>query len=435
MSAQPISTHQLRERWPFLLVVLFAVFVVPISVSGTAIALPAISRELGDSGTALQWVVNGFNASFALCVLAWGVASDRVGYRAVFLLGLAIMVVASALSAIAPSLLFLDAARVVAGAGGAAIAGGASALLSNAFTGADRERAFALFGATLGLGLALGPTISGLIVSAVGWRGVFVLIGLVPAVALFGQGVVPRVAPPAEPGKVFDLSLLRNRRFLAMVLVPVACAVGYVTVLSYLPVALSAVRGMSSGQAGLYMLPMTVPVLIGPILGSALISRFARIGTMTVINAALLCLVAGDLGLLLLSPGASGWALVLPMLLLGFGFGLPLGLIDGEAIGSVAPERSGTAAGVLNFMRLGSEAVVVAVYAAVLAGLLHGKLSAATAQSAAAGDPGHGGVYASEFHLIVIAMAALTAAAAIVINLLHSARARRPEPACAPEAV
>jgi predicted MFS family arabinose efflux permease len=368
----------------------------------------------------MRWIVGGFNASFAICVLVWGVASDRIGYRAVFLLGMVIMAIASALSAIAPSLIFLDGARILAGAGGAAIGGGSSALLSHAFVGADRQRAFALFGATLGLGLALGPTVSGSIVSAFGWRGVFVVIGLVPALALLGRRSVPKVAPVGEPGKVLDLSLLRNRRFLAMVLVPVACAVGFVTVLSYLPVALSAVRGMGSGEAGLYLLPMTVPVLVGPILGSALIGRFRSVGTMAVINVALLCLVAGDLGLLLLSPGGSGWALVPAMLLLGFGFGLPLGLIDGEAIGSVPPERAGTAAGVLNFMRLGSEAVVVAVYAAVLTGLLRGKLTGADAASAAAGASGHAAAYASSFHLMVSAMAGITAGGAVLINLLHA---------------
>ncbi|MDO8209611.1 MFS transporter [Conexibacter sp. CPCC 206217] len=420
------SDDAVRRQRLFLAVALLAVFVMPISISGTAIALPAISDDLGDSATALQWVINGFNVAFALFVLVWGVASDHVGYRTTFLLGLVIMLAASILSAVASTLLMLDVARVLAGAGGSAIATGASALLSNTFTGAARNRAFALFGATLGLGLALGPTISGGLVALVGWRGVFGLVGLVPAVALLGHRLVPDVEIVPDPDrKAVDFSLLRNRRFLAIVLVPVACAVGYVTVLSYLPVALSAVHGMSAGTAGLVMLPMTVPVLAGPIIASVLIARIPKIGAMTVINAALILLCLGDVGLLLFAPQTTLWALVVPMILLGFGFGLPIGLVDGEALTAVPPDRSGTAAGVLNFMRLGSEAVVVGAYAAVLAALLRSHLAAPTAAAVAAGAPGHGGTYATQLHLIVMAMVVLTALLGIVINLLH----RRPDAA------
>jgi MFS family permease len=423
-----------------LAVVLLTVFVIPISVSGTAIAIPSISRDLGTSPTGLQWVINGFNVSFAVFTLVWGVASDRIGYRATFVWGPAIILAASALSALAPSLLILDIARVLAGAGGAAVLAGAAALLSNAFEGASRGRAFALFGTTLGLSLALGPTIAGGIVSGVGWRGVFGLVGAFMVLSLLGSPLVPKVEVERPPGtKAIDFSSLKNKKFLAMVLVPVAAAFGFVTVLSYLPVALSAVHGLSAGTTGLVILPMTVPVFIGPIASSWLISHFRGIGPMTMMNVSLALLILGDVGLLFLSPSASIGALVVPMLLLGFGFGLPVGLVDGEALAAVPPKNSGTAAGVLNFMRFGSEAVAVIAYAAILAALLHSKISnPAVAQAVAAGATGHGATYASEFHLIVVAMAILTAIFTVLINLLHAAHSRHAgegEPAGPPTAV
>ena len=409
-----------------LAVVLLSVFVMPISISGTAIAIPAISHDLGSSPTALQWVINGFNAAFAVFTLVWGVLSDRIGYRATFLWGLVIILAASVVSAASTSLLLLDIGRIVAGIGGAAVFTGSAALLSNAFEGPQRGRAFALFGTTIGLGLALGPTISGGLVAGVGWRGVFGLFGVVMIIALLGSRAVPRIRHEREAGqKAVDFSLLANKKYLSMVLVPVAAAVGYVTVLSYLPVALSAVHDMSAGTAGVFMLPMTIPVLIGPMIASFLISRFERIGPMTMMNAALVSLVLGDLGLLFLGAGTSLWALVIPMILLGFGFGFPIGLVDGEALAAVPARSSGTAAGVLNFMRLGSEALVVGAYAAVLASLLRSNIAdPAVAQATAAGAPGHGATYAAQFHLVVIAMAILTAVFAVVINALHRAHGR-----------
>ncbi|MEU7881618.1 MFS transporter [Microbispora bryophytorum] len=405
----------------FLPIVLLAVFVMPISISGTAVAIPAISHDLGDNPAGLQWVINGFNAAFAIATLLWGVLSDRIGYKATFVTGVVIILGASILSAVSNTLPLLDFGRILAGVGGAAIFTGGGALLSNAFSDAKRARAFAFFGTTIGLGVALGPTISGGLVEWIGWRGVFGLFAIVMILSLLASPVVPSIRHERVPGqKAVDFSLLKNKLYLAMVLVPVASAVGYVTVLSYLPVALSAVRGQSAGTAGLYMLWMTVPVLIGPMLASALISRFKAIGPMTMINIALVSMVLGDVGLLLLSPDNSVWALVIPMILLGFGFGFPIGLLDGEALAAVPARSSGTAAGVLNFMRLGSEAIVVGAYAAVLAALLRADIpDAAAARATAAGLPGHALQYASAFHLIVAVMAVVTALLVVVINVLH----------------
>jgi hypothetical protein len=108
------------------------------------------------------------------------------------------------------------------------------------------------------------------------------------------------------------------------------------------------------------------------------------------------------------------------MVLLGFGFGFPIGLVDGEALAAVHVRHSGTAAGVLNFMRLGSEAVVVGAYAAIITALLRSHIAnSLVAQQTAAGAPGHASIYGDQFHMIVVALAVLTAALAVAINALH----------------
>ncbi|SED90036.1 Cyanate permease [Streptomyces misionensis] len=410
--------------WFLTPVILLTMFVLPISIAGTAIALPDISRDLGDSPTALQWVVNGFNVSFALFTLVWGALSDRLGHKRTFMIGSLFILGASVLSVVSPNLYVLDAGRLLAGVGGAAVATGGTALLSNAYSGARRARAFALLGTTVGLGLAAGPTLSGGLVTFVGWQGVFAAAGAISIVALLAGGALPKDhRHPVEGNrKLIDFSPVRNRYFLAVILVPVAGSLGYVTLLTYLPVALSAVLGMSAGQAGVFLLPLTLPVLVAPVLATTLVHRVRRITPMVIINVSLAVLVVGDLGMLLLGPDAPKWTLVLPMVLLGFGWGLPIGLIDGEALAAVPARSAGAAAGVLNFVRLGSEAAAVGVYAAVTAGLLSARVDdPGLARKVSAGGSGAAGAYAEVFHLVVIALALLPLLLAVVINVLHRA--------------
>ena len=104
------------SRWT-LPIVLVAQFITPMSISGTGIALPQISTDLGANTAALQWVVNGFNVAFALGVLGWGAVSDRIGFRMTFAIGAALFSVSSLISAASPSLLLLDFMRIIAGCG------------------------------------------------------------------------------------------------------------------------------------------------------------------------------------------------------------------------------------------------------------------------------------------------------------------------------
>lgn len=426
------STSTPPSRWT-LPIILAAQFVIPMSIAGTAIALPEISTELGTQTTALQWVVNGFNVAFALGVLAWGVISDRVGYRLTFTVGGALFTISSFISAVCSSLFLLDMMRVCAGLGAAAVLTGASSMLSNAYEGSARARAFALFGTVNGLGLALGPTISGALVAGVGWRGVFVVHGLVLAIATLSSRTLPAVSAPVTPKStgtditknrtpLLDLSLLRNREFLAMCLVPVAGSIGFVTLLTYLPSALSGIKGLSAGQAGLVMLAMTVPVVIAPTIVAKLMETISFLTVGSIVYLSLFVLILGDIGLMLLhEDGSLAW-IILPMILLGLGFGLPIGLVDGHALQVVPQERTGTAAGLLNFFRIGSEAVFVAGYAVVLSILIGQKLTGDAAAETSAGHPGHPDIYTSAFMTTTLTLAALVAVITFAVFIIRRNR-------------
>ncbi|WP_084817346.1 MFS transporter [Gordonia sp. HS-NH1] len=417
------------SRWT-LPIVLAAQFVTPTAIAGTAIALPLISRDLGSNPTALQWVVNGFNVAFALATLVWGALSDRIGHRTTFAAGAVLVTVGSVLSAAAPTLLVLDAARVVAGIGAAAILTGSSSMLSNAFEGDRRTHAFAIFGTVNGLGLALGPTISGVLVSFAGWRGVFIVHAVILAAAAVGSRVLPAARPVAgDKAPILDLSLLRNREFLAMCLVPVAGSIGFVTLLTYLPSAFSGIKDLSAGASGLVMLAMTIPVLVAPLAVAQLITRVRALTVGVVVYLSLGALLLGNVGVLLLTEERSIAWLIVPMILLGFGFGLPIGLVDGHALSVVPAQRSGTAAGLLNFFRIGSEAVFVAGYALVLSTVVGAHLTGAAADDTAAGQFGHPDVYRAAFVTTVGVLIALLVVVTIAIVVVRSRESRTAETA------
>jgi MFS family permease len=409
---------------PLLVALLITVFVVPISIAGTAVALPSIARDLGSDPTPLQWVVNGFNAAFAVFTLVWGVLGDRIGYKVTFVLGTVIMIVASVASALAPSLLFLDAARVLAGVAAAGIFTSATSIISNAFPAGARARAFGLLGTVLGLGLAFGPVISGALTALAGWRGVFVAFAVAVTVSLLLSRAIPHITHGHVAGrKLVDFRLLRNPHFLAVSLVPVVQAIGFISMLTYLPVALSGVWGLNAGASGAAMLVMTVPILFLPALAVRAIARWRGVTVMGVIYLALGAMIAGDALLLLTGPATPLWVIFIPMVLLGISMGLPLGFIDGEALSTVPAHSSGTAAGVFNFLRLGAEAVSVGAYAAVLAVIIrHLVADPATAERVASGAPGHGAAYAEAFRLVDLGILALIVAGSIVIGLLHRAK-------------
>ncbi|MFJ3957133.1 MFS transporter [Arthrobacter sp. NPDC090010] len=399
--------HAPATRRLVLPVILLAQFVIPLSIAGTAVGLPVISAELGTDPVLLQGVVNGFNIAFALCTVLWGPVADRIGSARAFSWGVLLVVIGSVASGVSPNLVVLDLARALAGVGAAAVITGATATISRSYEGPARARAFAAFGTINGLGLAAGPSISGVLIGFLGWRAVFLAHAVVLLIALFGSFVLPR-RPVAKSGggPMLDLGLLRNPGFLSMTLIPVAGAVGFVTLLTYLPAALQAVHDFSAAEAGTMMLFMTLPVLLAPTAVHRVTQHRLRVGAAAISLLALACLLIAPLGLLLLRPELPPALIAIPMVFAGLGFGLPLGIVDGRALSFVPPEQSGTAAGLLNFFRIGSEAVFVALYSAALTASIRAQPDVAgEAERIAAGQSGHAGAYAAALQPVLVGVA------------------------------
>lgn len=103
-------------------------------------------------------------------------------------------------------------------------------------------------------------------------------------VSLAMSGFIPRIRHQQAAPQLIDFRILRNPHFLAVALMPVAQAIGFISMLTYLPVTLSAVRGLSAGGAGAAMLAMTVPILFLPALAVRAIARWRRATVMSVIT-------------------------------------------------------------------------------------------------------------------------------------------------------
>ena len=165
------------RRWRALIVVLVAGFMVLLDVSIVNVALPSIARGLGADDSDLQWVVSGYALAFGLLLVAGGRFGDARGRRSTLMLGLAIFTLASAACGLARNPVMLIIARLVQGVGGGLVTPQNAGLIQNLFRGAERGRAFGLFGAVVGVSTAIGPLLGGLLIqfggAQEGWRWIF----------------------------------------------------------------------------------------------------------------------------------------------------------------------------------------------------------------------------------------------------------------------
>ena len=145
-----------------LLVLCLAAFVINLDTTLVNVALPSLVNQLHATTTDLLWVVDAYNLTFAALVLAAGSLSDRFGRRGFLLAGLALFGAASLAGSFATSAGPLIAARAVMGVGAALIFPATLSLLRNLFSDRrQRAKAIGLWGATTGVGIALGPIVGG----------------------------------------------------------------------------------------------------------------------------------------------------------------------------------------------------------------------------------------------------------------------------------
>ncbi|UYM04630.1 MFS transporter [Solicola gregarius] len=148
-------------------------FVAALDVVVVATALPALREDLGASLFDLEWTINAYNLAFACLMLTGAAIGDRIGRRRTYAAGLLVFAAASIGAALSQSGTELIVARVIQGAGAAAVLPLTLALISDAFPYEKRGAAIGLWGGVTGLGVSSGPVFGGAIIEGISWQWIF----------------------------------------------------------------------------------------------------------------------------------------------------------------------------------------------------------------------------------------------------------------------
>jgi EmrB/QacA subfamily drug resistance transporter len=180
-----------------LVIVILAAFIVVLDNSVLYVAIPTILRDFHTTLPSLQWVVTGYALTFASLLIIGGRLGDVYGHRRIFIVGAALFGVGSFIASISngvPELILGEA--VIEGIGASLMLPATLAILSSTFQGRERGTAFAAWGATAGLGAALGPVVGGILTTDYSWRWAFRINVIVAPIAIIGALVFIRAEVP-----------------------------------------------------------------------------------------------------------------------------------------------------------------------------------------------------------------------------------------------
>ncbi len=389
-----------RRQVAALFVLCLAVFMVAVDGTVISVAVPAITEQLRPSYTEVLWIGDIYSFVLAGLLITMGNLGDRVGRKRLLLIAAVAFGAASAAAALAPTAGLLIAARVVQGVAGAGLMPSTLALLRTVFTdGRQRMRAVGIWSASGAAGAAMGPTVAGLLLEHYYWGSVM-LVNL-PVVALIlalGSWALPEarseVRHPLDPLSVvystvgilavvygitelahaglgfwpayvalvfgavllwvflrrqrrlpvplLDLELFAQTRFTAAIVAQLVIVFANVGALFFLPIFLRQVGDFSPLQSGLATLPESVVSLITASFTARLIGRWGHR------SALLRGLAVGAAGLTLLGLAIpiSYPAMVIPLMLLGFSFGLVVTVASDLVLTSASDDRVGAATGI-----------------------------------------------------------------------------------------
>ncbi|WP_030970229.1 MFS transporter [Streptomyces sp. NRRL S-1824] len=434
----PELTH--RRRQLVLAICCMSLLIVSLDNTVLNVALPSMQRELHATVAGMQWTIDAYTLVLASLLMLAGSTADRIGRAKVFKIGLVLFTLGSVLCSVAPNLESLVAFRMVQAVGGSMLNPVAMSIITNTFTDPrERARAIGVWGGVVGISMAAGPVVGGLLVDTVGWRSIFWInlpvglaallltwryvpesrapkprrpdpVGQLLVIALLGSLTYAIIEAPSagwasprilgfaalaacaliglllyEPRRaepLIDLRFFRSAPFSGATAIAV-CAFAALSGFLFLnTLYLQNVRGLSALHAGLYMLPMAALTFVcAPLSGRLVGSRGPRLSLLVAGAAMTAC------GLMFAAFDAETQNVLLftGYVLFGLGFGMVNAPITNTAVSGMPRSQAGVAAAVASTSRQIGGTLGVAVIGAVLA-----------AGVAGSGSP-HGAGYATAF--------------------------------------
>jgi EmrB/QacA subfamily drug resistance transporter len=433
-----------QRRWIALVVVLGAAFMVLLDISIVNVAIPSIQRDLKASFGEIQLVLALYQLAYAVVLITGGRLGDIYGRKRLFMVGMGGFVLASALCGLAQSPEMLIGSRVLQGLMASLMYPQVLSVIQVVFPPAERPKAFAAFGATIGIATITGPLLGGVLVqlniAGLDWRPIFLVnlpVGvavLIAAYFLLGESRSPS-APrldligvllasgalfllvwPLVEGRdagwpawayicliasvpaliVFALferrqnerdqspllvyKLFHNRSFDAGSLVSFLLLAGVPAFFLTFSIFFQVGLGFSALHTGLTTMPFSLGTFIASIASARLAERVGR----TILIAGMVLLLAG-IGLVILTvhlagTDLNGFALIPSFLICGLGLGSIIAPLVNVILAGVDPRDAGSASGVLTTVQQVGGAVGVAIIGVIFFGLL-GSHSTSVAQA------------------------------------------------------
>jgi EmrB/QacA subfamily drug resistance transporter len=429
-----------RRRMLVLAICCLSLFMVGVDNTIVNVALPAIKTDLHASVSGLQWTVDAYTLVLASFLMLAGSTADRLGRRRTFQIGLLTFTAASVLCSVAPSLGWLVFFRMLQALGGSMLNPVAMSIITNTFPEPkERARAIGVWGGVVGVSLALGPVLGGVLVGSIGWRAIFwinIPVGLAAVVlcARFvpeSRAAHPRRVDPVgqmlwmvvlasltyaiiegpKPGylsaeilslfavtvvalaslisyerrrrePLIELRLFRSAPFAGATMIAVSAFAGLGGFLFLNTLYLQDVRGLSALDAGLYTLPLAGMTLIfAPISGRIVGSRGPRLPLI----AAGISMTISSVMLTNLSASTSIAWLFAAYTIFGFGFGVVNAPITNTAVSGLPREQAGVASAFASTSRQIGQSLGVAVVGSAAVARVVGNFRTGFAQASHVG--------------------------------------------------
>ncbi|TFV56215.1 DHA2 family efflux MFS transporter permease subunit [Mycobacterium sp. PS03-16] len=424
-----IDTVGMSPRRKAIILVSCCLSLLIVSMDATIVnvAIPAIRQDLHASPSQLQWVIDVYTLVLASLLMLSGATGDRFGRRRVFQLGLTVFAFGSLLCSLAPNIETLIVARLLQAIGGSMMNPVALSIISQVFTGrVERARALGLWGAVVGISMAAGPIVGGLLIELVSWRAVFWInlpicaaailltavfvpetksstmrnidpVGQALAV-LFLFGVVFTLiegpglgwtTPPTLIAAVVavlaliaflryearrqdpfvDLRFFRSIPFSAATVTAVSAFAAWGAFLFMMSLYLQGERGYSAMETGLIYLPIAIGALLFSPLSGRLVGRF---GARPSLLAAGVLITTASVLLSFLTATTPVWALLVVFAVYGIGFSMVNAPITNAAVSGMPLDRAGAASAVTSTSRQIGVSIGVALCGSVAGGALAG---------------------------------------------------------------